>query len=221
MTTAHRPTFDQARAKGGKRSTIQHKRGLPSQTRLKFRKKTRINEDFDEKEWDVDKDDVEEMKKRLTGEEGAMGPVEESKGPTAAGKSEEAEEAEEEAGEKAVRAEVEVVKDGEEPVSVSESNEGSDSGSDSGSNSDSDLDEELLKELAKVRQERKERQEKQEQEAKQERAKESNPLMKEGTSRSWRSTVFHHKHHKPQKDRVMNDMVRSDFHHRFMDRYFK
>ncbi|KAI8911889.1 Cwf15/Cwc15 cell cycle control protein-domain-containing protein [Gorgonomyces haynaldii] len=91
--------------------------------------------------------------------------------------------------------------------------------------SEDDDEEELLRELEKIKQERlKEKQEKEEQELEkiQEKVLEGNPLL--SLKRRWDDDVIFRnqaKNEEQPKKRFINDMLRSDFHRKFMSRFIK
>lgn len=110
-------------------------------------------------------------------------------------------------------------------------------GSDDSEDSD-DETEQLLLELAKIKNERKSLQEQKKELETQEEARTSNPLLDysenvedstnlEAPKRSWRdSTLFSNKKRKIDQpdnniDNYTNDMLKSDFHKKFLDRYVK
>ncbi|KAH3660412.1 hypothetical protein OGAPHI_006998 [Ogataea philodendri] len=88
---------------------------------------------------------------------------------------------------------------------------------------ESDEDEELLKELEKIKKEKEARLEKQKEDELARKAANSNPLVQfdQGVQKSWRSTTFRRTEKSQKKGEFVNDMLRSEFHKRFMDKYVK
>jgi len=235
MTTAHRPTFDQARAKsGGQQTSIQHKRALPGYKTLKYRKKAKtVNDDFDSDEDDdndaegidgkrlgyITKKDVQSLRETLL--------LEEQK---ARGESDLTNVvAEPQAIEKKKLNDQDVEQGSNDDVESYDERDSSDtdeSSSDSDeSNSSDEEEEELLKELQNIRKQKEETKVKETDKFVEESIptiskKEAEPIMK-----SWRSqSLFHRqKRHSDEKEHnpLINSMMHSDFHRRFMDSYFK
>lgn len=239
MTTAHRPTFDQARARsGGPQTSIQHKRALPGYKTLKYRKKAKkVNDDFDsdedeEEEFGVDgklrgyitSKDVKSLRETLLLEE------KRAKGEASLGE---------------VKDEIKEVsqtsgKHKDEDLKQESGDEGDDSSDESNSSStdesssdddEEEEEEELLRELENIRKE-KETKAKDEHESvdnTQELIREPIPdteNKKADTIRkSWRSqSLFHLQKRQSDQEKhnpMINNMMQNDFHKRFMDSYFK
>lgn len=210
MTTAHRPTFDQARAKSnGQRSSIQHERALPGYKKLKVRDSTPYSDDdFDSDESDgkkrpyITKKSVQEMRQKLLEEENGTKrrKVEQVEHPALK------------------------ITDAEQSAEIKQEEDDDDDGdetSDFSTSSSDEDEEELMKELKEIRDAKtKEKSKKQP----------SHCIVspEEATSstvqKSWRSqTAFHNpkSSNDKKKPKVINDMLKSDFHGQFMDRYFK
>lgn len=220
MTTAHRPTFDPARGKSNTQAagTISHTRSLPSHTKLKYRS-AQISTDTDA------------MKKTLLESEGGL--------KQAATKLVTDQEAEEKA-EGAVQtqdAETELAEE-EKAKIIEENRDDDDSGSDDDESdsddddSDSDDEDELLRiELERIKQERAEakaREEErlalEEEKAREEQVAFGNPLMNPvAIKRKWNEDVVFRNQTKQarKEDSYVNDLIRSDFHRKFMNRYVR
>lgn len=251
MTTAHRPTFDPAKGKANTQAggTILHTRSLPAHTQLKFRQKGQggagdiemhrdLKTELLRKEEDYFNKTLGEKRSRLNLDQGhendSNGHPFESV----------------ESVKRAKLAEIlDVSKheddnssssDDDDPNREGNSESGAESGnSDSESQSDEDSEDELQRELEKIRQERAEqklRQEQKESEREQEeREKEiayGNPLLNPGNSnskassrRKWNDDVVFKNQAKGLDDRggqgFINDMIRSDFHRKFMNKYIR
>lgn len=93
--------------------------------------------------------------------------------------------------------------------------------------SDSDDEAELLRELEKIKKEKAEAQLRKQQKEKEESAINSNPLLNPNKPirKNWRQDkVFNYKNNSEKKktdDDYVNDLLRSDFHQKFMNKYVK
>lgn len=211
MTTAHRPTFDPARGKSNTQAagSISHTRSLASHTKLKYRS-SRVNTDTDA------------MKEALLKGEGLK------QAATKLVTEQEAEETTEEPAELA---------DEEKAKIIEENRDDDDSGSDddesdSDESEDDEDDDELLRiELERIKQERAEakaREEErlalEEEKAREEQVAFGNPLMNPvSIKRKWNEDVVFRNQTKQarKEDSYVNDLIRSDFHRKFMNRYVR
>lgn len=214
MTSAHRPTFDHAKGKDNKNiSSISHKRGLASHTKLKFRtKKRKINTEFEEDDEEVEK----------TGDGRQLDGVKKS---DIAGLVESLQSEADNTGvsnEEVITADEKSIEPVNESTSENESAEGSEE--------DSDDEEALLLEMEKIKKERDEAKRKAEEEEIVKRAKQSNPLMLIDTEskreisrkKSWRDRKTMAKKVAVSDDqKFLNDTVKSDFHKKFLDKYIR
>lgn len=217
MTTAHRPTFDPARGKSNTQAagTISHTRSLPSHTKLKYRS-AQISTDTDA------------MKKTLLESEGGL-----KQAATQLVTDQEAEEKVDGASESQDAATEE-----EKAKIIEENRDDDDSGSDDDESdsddddSDSDDEDELLRiELERIKQERAEtkaREEErlalEEEKAREEQVAFGNPLMNPvAIKRKWNEDVVFRNQTKQarKEDSYVNDLIRSDFHRKFMNRYVR
>ncbi|KAG5359598.1 Pre-mRNA-splicing factor CWC15 [Yarrowia sp. C11] len=218
MTTAHRPTFDPARGKSNTQAagTISHTRSLPSHTKLKYRS-ARISTDTDA------------MKKTLLESEGGL--------KQAATKLVTEQEAEENTETEKQDTETEIAE--EEKARIIQENEDDDDSGDEDDesdwdedDSDSDDEDELLRiELERIKQERAEakaREEErlalEEEKAREEQVAFGNPLMNPvAIKRKWNEDVVFRNQTKQarKEDSYVNDLIRSDFHRKFMNRYVR
>ncbi|QNP99684.1 Pre-mRNA-splicing factor CWC15 [Yarrowia lipolytica] len=215
MTTAHRPTFDPARGKSNTQAagSISHTRSLPSHTKLKYRY-ARISTNTDA------------MRKTLLENEGGL--------KQAATKLV----AEQQQAETQVQDSEKELADEVKAKIIEENRDDDDSGSDDeesdsdDSDSDSDDEDELLRiELERIKQERaqaKAREEErlalEEAKAREEQVAFGNPLMNPvAIKRKWNEDVVFRNQTKQarKEDSYVNDLIRSDFHRKFMNRYVR
>lgn len=228
MTTAHRPTFDPAKGKEAQRGPAYHQRLLPAHTHLKqrqpgqggaaglTRKDTEAGPDNSEDSGAVKRDglagSITETGEANTGEKRKLG----ADGDDAEVEDEEA---------KRRRLILEEAKDID-ADSVSGS-----SSDDSSEEEEEDEEAELMRELAKIKAERAEAKKKEEEElaAKEQEQREvdiakGNPLMNKqefGVKRRWDDDVVFKNQARGTEERgkrkeFVNDLLRSDFHKRFM-----
>ncbi|KAH8805583.1 Pre-mRNA-splicing factor Cwf15/Cwc15 [Xylogone sp. PMI_703] len=237
MTTAHRPTFDPARGKEAQRGPAYHQRLLPAHTQLKVRKPGQGG-DADRQVRDLraellqaeaahfaklkggvakeesDTQDVQIPAKRQL-ENGSAGENEEEEDPDAKRRR--------------------ILEEARDIDADSDGSEVEDSSED---DSDDDEDEtaELQRELEKIKRERAERREQEEREkaAQEEEARErdiamGNPLLNKAdfsVKRRWDDDVVFKNQargteDKNKKKEFVNDLLRSDFHKRFMSKYVR
>jgi len=250
MTTAHRPTFDPARGKDAARGEAYHQRLLPAHKILKYRQATQgaPNEQarrdlraellrnervhFAKKEGRTIEDDVSGEQPLAIEEGAAVGGV---KRALDIGNGEDGQgevEGDEEDYEAKKRRVLEESKDID-----ADSDSGSSSSSEEEDSDDEDEEAELHRELAKIKAERakaaaKEAAEKARKEEDQ-REKDialGNPLLNKnqeyGVKRRWDDDVVFKNQARGTEERgkekhFVNDLLRSDFHKRFMDRYVR
>jgi len=247
MTTAHRPTFDPARGKEAGRGEAYHQRLLPAHKILKYRQATQgaPNEQarrdlraellrnerihFAKKSGKtIEDEDAEEQP--LAIEEGAAEGGVKRALENGNGKGEAEEEEDYEAKKRRVL---------EETRDIDADSESGSSSSEDESDDDDDEDEEaeLHRELAKIKAERAEAAAKEaaEKAKKEEDQREKdialgNPLLNKnqdyGVKRRWDDDVVFKNQARGTEDRgkekhFVNDLLRSDFHKRFMDRYVR
>ncbi|KAG7882877.1 hypothetical protein KL937_000050 [Ogataea polymorpha] len=208
MTTAHRPTFDHARGRDNVRSTIIHKRAMPAHMAMKYRREKRAtDDDWDgPSEYEVDKSEVQQLRSELENQNRAKNEGENEENQPEIDELERS---------KQLLLETKDINTDSESQSESESEEEEDE--------EEDEDAELLRELEKIKREKEARQAKQKEEELARRAASSNPLVQfsDSVHKSWRSTTFRRKEKASRQDSYVNDMLRSDFHKRFMDKYVK
>ncbi|PHH82355.1 hypothetical protein CDD82_6257 [Ophiocordyceps australis] len=238
MTTAHRPTFDPARGKEALRGPAYHQRLLPAHTQLKFRKAGQGGDADGETD---ERDLASELlaaeaahfsKKQGNGmldndehedDEVQVGDKRALEGPSA--------EQEEDPAAKRRR----ILEETRDIDADDESDEEESADSDSESESD-DEEAELQRELERVRREREEKKKQAEAEKAREEEDErvrnialGNPLLNKQDSsvkRRWDDDVVFKNQARGTEDRgkkreFVNDLVRSDFHRRFMSKYVR
>jgi protein CWC15 len=248
MTTAHRPTFDPARGKEAGRGEAYHQRLLPAHKILKYRQATQgaPNEQarrdlraellrnerihFAKKSGKtIEDEDADEQMLAIeegAAEGGVKRALEDGTGQDGEG------EAEEEDYEAKKRRVLEETRDID-----ADSESGSSSSEDESDDDDEDEEAELHRELAKIKAERAEAAAKEaaEKAKKEEDQREKdialgNPLLNKnqdyGVKRRWDDDVVFKNQARGTEDRgkekhFVNDLLRSDFHKRFMDRYVR
>lgn len=251
MTTAHRPTFDPARGKEAARGEAYHQRLLPAHKILKYRQATQgapseqakrdlraellRNERryFAKKEGRevADEDDQEGERLAIEGGENEGEEAGGVKRKIGEGSNEEAD-VEEEDYEAKKRRVLEETKDIDADSESSASSE-----EDSDEDDEDDEEAELMRELAKIKAERAEvaAKEAAEKAKKDEDQREKdialgnpllNPNQEYGVKRRWDDDVVFKNQARGTEDRgkekqFVNDLLRSDFHKRFMDRYVR
>ncbi|ODA82570.1 hypothetical protein RJ55_01077 [Drechmeria coniospora] len=238
MTTAHRPTFDPARGKEALRGPAYHQRLLPAHTQLKFRKAGQGGDADDEPERDLAAELLAAEAAYYAKKNGGVPP------PVADDQDAHAESAadakrtlppgaygddEEDLSAKRRR----ILEETREMDADDSSDEEEDSDDDS---DDDDDDAELQRELERVRREREEKRKREEEE----RAKEDeearekhiaygNPLLNKQDftmKRRWDDDVVFKNQARGTEDRgkkkeFVNDLLRSDFHRKFMNKYVR
>ncbi|KAH3678945.1 hypothetical protein WICMUC_001313 [Wickerhamomyces mucosus] len=214
MTTNHRPTFESRRGRELEQTSIVHSRQLPAYKQLKFRTGY-LNETETRNKY-------EELKKELLKNDKTLSIKD----------NEELEQQEESYVEKRRRIALET-QDLDKSDSESEGEGGNENenhngvgDSESEDSEDEDEDAELLKELAKIKEERKQRELAEAIKLETIQNVSSSSLSSSHAKKSWRqSSIF--KTHKSSNskakngDNYVNDLIKSDFHKKFMDKYVK
>ncbi|KAK3357365.1 Cwf15/Cwc15 cell cycle control family protein [Lasiosphaeria hispida] len=238
MTTAHRPTFDPARGKEANRGVAYHQRLLPAYTQLKFRQRGQGG--------DADHN-TRDLRAELLAAEAAHFSKTRG-GPALTGDDTSEDRTSADAPKRPLELTSHADGDAEDPeakrrrileetrgIDADDSDEEEDDDDDSDDDSDDD-DAELQRELERVRRERAEKREKEEREraAAEEDARErdialGNPLLNKpdfNIKRRWDDDVVFKNQargteEKGKKKEFINDMLRSDFHKRFMGKYVR
>ncbi|EGU78941.1 Pre-mRNA-splicing factor Cwf15/Cwc15 [Fusarium oxysporum f. sp. albedinis] len=237
MTTAHRPTFDPARGKEALRGPAYHQRLLPAHTQLKYRQAGQGG-DADEPTRDLAAELLAAEAAHFTKKNGAPALIDDadeddetsvSNGAKRALPSAEGEGEDLEAKRRRILAETRA-------IDADDSEEDDDDDSEDDEDSDDDSDAELQRELDRVRREREERKKKEEAERlkEEEEARErdialGNPLLNKqdfNMKRRWDDDVVFKNQargteDKGKKKEFVNDLLRSDFHRRFMSKYVR
>lgn len=247
MTTAHRPTFDPARGKEAARGEAYHQRLLPAHKILKYRQATQgapseqAKRDLRAELLRNERKHFAKKEGREIGDEDDEGGVEESlaieEGASEGGvkrrvEGGEGEREEEEDYEAKKRRVLEESKD----VDADSESEGSSSDEES-EEDDDDEEAELMRELAKIKAERAEaaareaaEKAKRDEDQREKDIALGNPLLNTnqeyGVKRRWDDDVVFKNQARGTEDRgkekhFVNDLLRSDFHKRFMDRYVR
>lgn len=243
MTTAHRPTFDPARGKEALRGPAYHQRLLPAHTQLKYRQAGQGG--------DADEQPTRDLAAELlaaellaaeathfTKKNGAPALIDDadeddevgvSGGAKRALPSSDGEGEDLEAKRRRILAETR-------DIDADDDSEEDEEESDDDDDSDDDSDAELQRELDRVRREREERKKKEEAERlkEEEDARErnialGNPLLNKqdfNMKRRWDDDVVFKNQargteEKGKKKEFVNDLLRSDFHRRFMSKYVR
>ncbi|KAI1330334.1 Pre-mRNA-splicing factor Cwf15/Cwc15 [Xylariaceae sp. FL0255] len=239
MTTAHRPTFDPARGKEALRGPAYHQRLLPAHTQLKFRQPGQGG----------DADEPRDLRAELLAAEaahfakqngGALPELtSETETSTAANAHkrplEIASQADGKEDPDAKRRRI--LEETRDIDADSEDDSEDDSEEDSDDDSDDDEDAELQRELEKIKRERAEKREREERERaaveEEERERDialGNPLLNPkqnfNMKRRWDDDVVFKNQargteEKGKKKEFINDLLRSDFHKRFMSKYVR
>ncbi|VUC38115.1 unnamed protein product [Clonostachys rosea] len=243
MTTAHRPTFDPARGKEAQRGPAFHTRMLPAHTQLKFRQagqggagdgEDKLSQTdlaaellaaeavhFNKKKGGApaDNDEDEDMEHTLAG---VKRPHQiEAKG--------------DEDGEEDLEAKRRRILAETRDIDADDDDSEEDEDEDSDDSDDDDEDAELQRELERVRREREEKKRKEEEARakEEEEARErdialGNPLLNKQDftmKRRWDDDVVFKNQARGTEDKgkkeFVNDMIRSDFHRRFMSKYVR
>ncbi|CAM1502931.1 Fc.00g077070.m01.CDS01 [Cosmosporella sp. VM-42] len=236
MTTAHRPTFDPARGKEALRGPAYHQRLLPAHTQLKYRKAGQGGDADEEPTRDLAAEllAAEAVHFKKANKDGVLAPTDDDdedddtemsggvKRPAAGDEDEDID-----AKRRRILAETRAIDadDSEEDEEDSEEDD-----------SDDDSDAELQRELDRVRREREEKKKKEEAERQREEqdARErnialGNPLLNKqdfNMKRRWDDDVVFKNQargteEKGKKKEFVNDLLRSDFHRRFMGKYVR
>ncbi|KAM3556624.1 hypothetical protein ARSEF4850_005443 [Beauveria asiatica] len=247
MTTAHRPTFDPAVGKEALRGPAYHQRLLPAHTQLKYRRAGQGGA-ADEDEYDSTRDLAAELlaaeaahfaKKKGTGaplaieedghETAATAGGAGSKRPLPTGDESGAD------GEEDARARRRRILEETRDIDADDSDE-EDDGDDSDDSDSDDEDAELQRELERVRREREEKKKqeelervKEEEDARERNIALGNPLLNKQDftmKRRWDDDVVFKNQargteDKGKKKEFVNDLLRSDFHRRFMSKYVR
>ncbi|KAI3336441.1 Cwf15/Cwc15 cell cycle control protein [Xylariaceae sp. AK1471] len=239
MTTAHRPTFDPARGKDALRGPAYHQRLLPAHTQLKFRQPGQGG----------DADEVRDLRAELLAAEaahfakqngGALPDAnnETETSATANNAKRPLELTSQANGEENPEAKRQrVLEESRDIDADSEDDSENDSENDTDDDSEDDEDAELQRELEKIKRERAEKREREEREraAAEEEERErdialGNPLLNPKQSfnikRRWDDDVVFKNQargteDKGKKKEFINDLLRSDFHKRFMSKYVR
>lgn len=239
MTTAHRPTFDPARGKEALRGPAYHQRLLPAHTQLKFRQPGQGG----------DADGVRDLRAELLAAEaahfakknGGFLPDADEAEPSAITNNakrplelkSQADGEEEDPDAKRRR----ILEESRDIDADSDSSSENDSDDDSDEDSEDDEDAELQRELEKIKRERAEKREREERERataeEEERERDialGNPLLNPkqdfNMRRRWDDDVVFKNQargteDKGKKKEFINDLLRSDFHKRFMSKYVR
>ncbi|KAI1105943.1 Pre-mRNA-splicing factor Cwf15/Cwc15 [Jackrogersella minutella] len=238
MTTAHRPTFDPARGKDALRGPAYHQRLLPAHTQLKFRQPGQGGDADEPRDLRTEllAAEAAHFAKQNGGElpdaddEEASAPTNVAKRPLELTSQADGEEDDPDAKRRRIL---------EESRDVDADSEDDDEDDDSEEDSDDDEEDEeaeLQRELEKIRRERAEKREKEEREkaAAEEEERErdialGNPLLNPknfNMKRRWDDDVVFKNQargteDKGKKKEFINDLLRSDFHKRFMNKYVR
>ncbi|KAK1751715.1 Pre-mRNA-splicing factor Cwf15/Cwc15 [Echria macrotheca] len=250
MTTAHRPTFDPARGKEALRGPAYHQRLLPAYTQLKFRQSGQGGDaDADSQARDLRAELLAAEAAHFAKTRGG-GPVPALPGGTenqtggtkrpleitaggSGGSNGEEDEEDSEAKRRRILEETRDI-DADDDSDEQEDDDDDDDDDDSEDDSDDD-DAELQRELERVRRERAEKREREEREraAAEEEARErdialGNPLLNKpdfNIKRRWDDDVVFKNQARGTEDKgkkeFINDLLRSDFHKKFMSKYVR
>ncbi|KAJ4304326.1 complexed with cef1p [Collariella sp. IMI 366227] len=243
MTTAHRPTFDPARGKEALRGPAYHQRLLPAYTQLKFRQPGQGGDaDYSPRDLRAELDAAEAAHySKLKGAPlpgtssdttKALEAPSTNKRPLSPSSNAHGDDEDPEAKRRRILAETR-------DIDADDSDDGSEAEDDDDDSSDDDSDDEeaeLQRELERVRRERAEKREREERErlAAEEEAKEKdialgNPLLNKtdfNIKRRWDDDVVFKNQargteEKGKRKEFINDLLRSDFHKRFMSKYVR
>ncbi|KAI1768727.1 Pre-mRNA-splicing factor Cwf15/Cwc15 [Hypoxylon sp. FL1150] len=238
MTTAHRPTFDPARGKEALRGPAYHQRLLPAHTQLKFRQPGQGG----------DADETRDLRAELLAAEAAHF-AKQNGGALPDADSNESTPPTNSASKRPLELASGGAKDEEDPdakrrrileesrdIDADSEEDEDDDDSEEDSDDSEDEDAELQRELEKIRRERAEKREREEREKaaaeEQEREKDialGNPLLNPknfNLKRRWDDDVVFKNQargteDKGKKKEFINDLLRSDFHKRFMNKYVR
>ncbi|KAL7626205.1 complexed with cef1p [Parahypoxylon ruwenzoriense] len=240
MTTAHRPTFDPARGKEALRGPAYHQRLLPAHTQLKFRQPGQGG----------DADEPRDLRAELLAAEAAhfakqsggafpdAGETDESAATSSAAKRplELALKADGDENEDPEAKRRRILEESRDIDADSEDESDQDDSEEDSDDDEEDEEAELQRELEKIRRERAEKREREEREraAAEEAERErdialGNPLLNPknfNMKRRWDDDVVFKNQargteDKAKKKEFINDLLRSDFHKRFMNKYVR
>ncbi|KAH7263263.1 Pre-mRNA-splicing factor Cwf15/Cwc15 [Fusarium tricinctum] len=238
MTTAHRPTFDPARGKEALRGPAYHQRLLPAHTQLKYRQAGQGGTADEGPTRDLAAELLAAEAAHFTKKNGAPALIDDgdeddetsiSGGAKRALQSGDGDKEDIEAKRRRILAETR-------DIDADDDSEEDEEDSDEDDDSDDDSDAELQRELDRVRREREERKKKEEAERlkEEEEARErnialGNPLLNKqdfSMKRRWDDDVVFKNQargteDKGKKKEFVNDLLRSDFHRRFMGKYVR
>ncbi|GAB0133312.1 complexed with cef1p [Epichloe bromicola] len=235
MTTAHRPTFDPARGKEALRGPAYHQRLLPAHTQLKFRQAGQGGDADDEPSRDLAAELLAAETAHFAKTKGQPLPLEEDAADTdsasAVGDKRRPSSSQEDYNSKRRRI-LEETRALDADDSDGSENDGS---SDSDDDDDDDEEAELARELERVRREREEKKKreeaeraKEEEEAREKHIALGNPLLNKQDftmKRRWDDDVVFKNQARGTEDKgkkeFVNDLLRSDFHRRFMSKYVR
>ncbi|ELQ42125.1 pre-mRNA-splicing factor cwc15 [Pyricularia oryzae Y34] len=248
MTTAHRPTFDPAKGKEALRGPAYHQRLLPAHTQLKYRKRGQGGAADADGAIDLRAEllAAEAAHASKSGNSSASIAAPSSKHSPAPNSDDEGAarqkrpldmttdgEEDPEAKRRRILAETREL-DADDTGGSSEEEDDDDDDSDGDSDDSDDEDAELARELEKIRRERAEKREREEREkaaaAEEERERDialGNPLLNKpdfNIKRRWDDDVVFKNQARGTEDKgkrkeFINDLLRSDFHKRFMGKY--
>ncbi|KAK7428962.1 complexed with cef1p [Neonectria magnoliae] len=234
MTTAHRPTFDPAVGKEALRGPAYHQRLLPAHTQLKFRQAGQGG-DADEPTRDLAAELLAAEAAHSSKKTGVLAPADDEDDDVemsgAVKRSLSNDEENLEAKRRRILAETRDIDADDDSEEDEEDSDGDDD-----DDSDDDSDAELQRELDRVRREREEKKKKEELErlkaeddARERNIALGNPLLNKQDftmKRRWDDDVVFKNQargteEKGKKKEFVNDLLRSDFHRRFMSKYVR
>ncbi|CAZ85394.1 unnamed protein product [Tuber melanosporum] len=235
MTTAHRPTFDPARGKEAPKGPAYHQRLLPAHTKLKVRQPGQGG-DADSEVRDLRAELLKAEAVHFAKKGKGISPLEAN---GAGSPGEDGDDAGGEQGKESLEAKRRRILEETRGIDADSDGE-SDSESSEEDSDDDDEDEtaELLRELEKIKKERAEQREREEREraAEEQEKKEydiarGNPLLNPSATdfklkRRWDDDVIFKNQARGTDDKnkrkeFVNDLLRSDFHKRFMNKYVR
>ncbi|KAF4830979.1 Pre-mRNA-splicing factor cwc15 [Colletotrichum siamense] len=234
MTTAHRPTFDPARGKEALRGPAYHQRLLPAHTQLKFRQAGQGGEADDEPR-DLRAELLAAEAAHFAKKNGGAPPPSAADDDAPAGGVKRALEAASQAdGEEDIETKRRRILEESRDIDADSEDEEEDDDSDSDEDSD-DEEAELQREMEKIRRERAEKREREERERakaeEEERERDialGNPLLNKpdfAMKRRWDDDVVFKNQARGTEEKkgkeFINDLLRSDFHKRFMSKYVR
>ncbi|KAL1957198.1 hypothetical protein VTO42DRAFT_6232 [Malbranchea cinnamomea] len=231
MTTAHRPTFDPARGKEPLRGPAYHQRLLPAHTHLKLRKPGQGGDA------DAEKRDLraELLKAEAAHFARKAGLADKQSSAPAPAPKRQLEGTSEQPDDKSEDFEAKRRRILEETRDIDADSDGGDSESSEEESDEEDETAELMRELAKIKKEKAEQREREERErqAREQEQREieiarGNPLLNPqdfNIKRRWDDDVVFKNQargtEKKESKEFVNDLLRSDFHKRFMSRYVR